>query len=86
MEEDIRTSGFKSQNEYDVLLSNLDISSLRFLSWKYNRDLIYFKANYNINEQINAQSYKKIQQRKKMIDEEIYNRKMWEERLEIEDE
>lgn len=71
MDESIRTSGFKSQNEYDVLLSDLDISSLKFLAHKYAKDLKYFRSHNNLNDQENAQAYKEMQQRYKMIDEEL---------------
>ena len=72
-----RTSGYRSQNEFDNLLADLDGSSLRFLSSKYNKDLVYFKVHHNINEQENAQEYKEIQQRKKMIEQELGNRKKY---------
>jgi hypothetical protein len=74
----IRTTGAKHQWQYDNLLSDLDITSLKFLSWKYNNDLRYFPSHNNLNDQENAQSYKEIQQRKKMIDEEIRHREEWE--------
>jgi hypothetical protein len=72
-----RTSSAESQWSYDNLLADLDISSLRFLSQKYNKDLVYFRIHNNLNDQDNAQLYKEMQQRKKMIDEELENRDIW---------
>jgi hypothetical protein len=74
---DCRTQGATHQWEYDNLLSELDISSLRFLSHKYNKDLSYFRNNNNLRDNTNAQLYLEMQQRKKMIDEELQNREMW---------
>ena len=82
----IRTTPAERQWEYDNFLSELDPSSLAFLSWKYNDDLVYFRIHNNLNDQENAQFYKEMQQRKKMIDEEIHNRKMWEDGIDLEDE
>jgi hypothetical protein len=73
----LRTSGYRSQNAYDNLLADLDNSSLKFLSGKYNRDLVYYRIHHNINDQTYAQEYKEMQQRKSMIDEEIKNRKRY---------
>lgn len=73
----LRTSGYRSQNAYDNLLSDLDNSSLSFLSSKYNKDLVYYRIHHNLNEQESAQEYKEMQQRKSMIDEEIKNRKRY---------
>lgn len=81
-----KTGGAKHQWEYDILLSELDISSLRFLSEKYNKDLKYFRNNNNLYDNSNSQLYLEMQQRKKMIDEEIHNRKMWEDGIELDDE
>ena len=67
----IMTAGADSQRGYDNLLSDLDISSLRFLAQKYAKDLHYFRSHHDLNEQENAQSYKEMQQRKKMIEEEL---------------
>jgi len=71
----LRTSGYRSQNAYDNLLADLDNSSLKFLSSKYNRDLSYYRMHNDLNDQTCAQEYKEMQQRKKMIDQEIKNRK-----------
>ena len=65
------TSGRNSQYMFDKLLSELDISSLRFLKQKYIRDLNDFRKEHNLSVQANAQAYKEIQQRLKMITEEI---------------
>jgi len=66
-----RTSSYKAQKAYDRLLSECTISSLRFLSEKYENELDYFKKNNDLNIQENWRAYKDKQQLKKMIDEEL---------------
>jgi len=73
----LRTSGYRSQNGFDNLLAELDNSSLKFLSSKYNRDLVYYRIHHNLNDQTYAQEYKEMQQRKSMVDQEIKNRKRY---------
>lgn len=71
---DIITSGYHSQPEYDKMLSNLDISSLKFLNGKYKSDIRAFRENFDLNDEDNQQQYKEMLQRKKMIQEEMRNR------------
>jgi hypothetical protein len=68
---ELRTKGAFSQLDYDSLVADLDISSLRFLAQKYAKDLHYFRSHNDLNDQDNAQSYKEMQQRKKMIEDEL---------------
>lgn len=70
-EEERMTSGRKSQYRFDKLLSELDISSLRFLRHKYLQDISHFRQEHNLNVQEYAQTYKELQQRLKMISEEL---------------
>jgi len=69
-----RTRGAQSQWEFDNLLSDSTYNELKFLSKKYSIDLKDFRESHDINNQENSQTYKKIQQRKKMIDEDRQNR------------
>lgn len=73
----IRTKGYRSQNDYDNFISDLTENELVVLNNKYNRDLIYYRIHQDLNIQENAQEYKEMQQRKKMLDEEIKKRKMF---------
>jgi hypothetical protein len=73
----IRTKGYRSQNEYDNFISDLTENELVVLNNKYNKDLIYYRIHQDLNIQENAQEYKEMQQRKKMLDEEIKKRKMF---------
>jgi len=65
------TLGKKSQYRFDRLLSELDISSLRFLRHKYLQDISYYRHSHDLNVQDYAQEYKELQQRLKMITEEL---------------
>lgn len=69
-----KTKGNKCQYQFDKLLSDIDISGLTFLSKKYDKDLVDFRSSHNLNDQEHAQTYKEMQQRKKMISDELENR------------
>ena len=69
------TSGKRSQYDYDLLLSELDVSSLNFLKdTLYPKKLKEYRDNHDINEEEYFNEYKKIQQRYVMINEEVNNR------------
>ena len=70
----MRTSGWKSQYQYDKLIADLSYSSLRFLKSKYKKDLRDFRNSHDLNDQENATKYKEMQQRYSMILEELKNR------------
>jgi len=72
----IRTRGWRSQPEYDNFISNLDISSLRFLNNLYAKELRDFRNENDLYLSDNQQYYKEMQQRKNMINEEIAHRMM----------
>ncbi len=44
-----RTSGWKTQPIYDEELSTMDISSLRFLNYKYKIDIRDFSKDYSLD-------------------------------------
>ena len=67
----IRTSSYEAQKSYDRMLADCSISSLRFLSDKYEKDLDKYKELHNLDKIEYWQEYKNMQQRKKMIDEEL---------------
>lgn len=67
----LRTSSYKKQNAYDRLLANSKISSLIFLSDKYDKDLNRYKKDHDLEIKENWVEYKRMQERKKMIDEEL---------------
>lgn len=62
------------QYQYDKMLSDVSISGLTFLTQKYDGDLKEFRNNHDLNNQEEAQQYKEMQQRKKMISTELNNR------------
>lgn len=71
-----RTSSYKAQKSYDRMLADCNISSLRFLSEKYDKELDNYKEQNDITQKENFREYRNIQQRKKMIDEELTVRLM----------
>jgi len=70
----IRTDGWRHQSNYDNLLADLDVSSLSFLKYKYNRDIRYFRNHHDLNDEDNAEKYKLLLQRKSMITQELEHR------------
>jgi len=75
-DKELRTSSYRGQEAYDRMLAECSISSLRFLSDKYDKQLDEFKERNNLNDSENWREYKDLQQRKKMIDEELTTRLM----------
>lgn len=71
-----RTSGRKTQPEFDNLLAKLDVSSLCFLNGKYMHDIRDFPNHFNLNHPDYQQFYQEILQRKRMISEELNHRMM----------
>lgn len=69
----IGTKGQNSQSKFDTLLSDLKDDELEFLRQRYNKYLYQYRKGNKINQD----EYLKMQQRKKMIDEEIRNRKIF---------
>jgi len=72
-----RTSGYKTQILYDRELSRMDVSSLKFLKFKYNKDIHEFPNFYDLNDESNQKFYKEMLQRKRMIDEELESRSIY---------
>ena len=70
-----RTSSWKSNPEFDNLLGDLDISSLRFLKQKREKDLNYFRSLHDIRDPSYYEEYRELQQTYKMICEELTQRK-----------
>jgi len=73
----IRTKGANNQWNFDNILSDLKDEELDILNQKYNRDLLYYRKNNDINISSNQKEYQDMQQRKKMIGEEKKNRKVF---------
>ena len=69
-----RTSGWQSQIDFDILLSDLSMSSLRFLKHRYNKEIREYPQYFDLNDADHQTFYKEMLQRKHMIDEEIENR------------
>ena len=69
-----RTKSWKRQPQYDNLLSEMSISSLRFLKWKYEREL---RQEQGVNLPYDLYiKRKEKEQRYNMINEELYNREL----------
>ncbi len=66
-----RTSSYNGDKAYDRMLSECDVSSLRFLSNKYSTDLYDYKMTHNLDSIDEWRQYKDLQLKKKMIDEEL---------------
>lgn len=71
----IRTKGAKSQWKFDNILSDLKDDELDFMSLRYNKELLYYRTHNDMNKHACQQEYLEMQQRKKMINEEIRNRR-----------
>jgi len=69
-----RTSGWHSQPEYDTVLGDLDVSSLKFLNHKYAQHIQDFHNHFDLGDVDNQKEYQEMLQRKKMIQEEITHR------------
>lgn len=67
----LRPNNAKSQWQFDNLIADTDISGLRFLLQKYKKDLGYFRNSHDLNNDDSFSEYREIQQRYKMIGEEL---------------
>ena len=70
----IRSKSWKSQPDFDNLIRDIDISSLRFLKSKYKKDITYYKRHTDLSDEVNLREFKGMQQRLKMISEELERR------------
>ena len=75
-DKELRTSSYRGQEAYDRMLADCSISSLRFLSEKYEDDLYRYRKNHDLDNKEFYREYRDMQQRKKMIDEELTTRIM----------
>ena len=71
-----RTSGWKSDVEFDNVLGQLDISSLCFLKDKYINDIKDYPNQYDLSIPKYEDEYKELFKHKHMISEELFNRIM----------
>jgi len=71
-----RTSGWETQTNYDWMLSDLDVSSLRFLSDEYTKRIRDFSNHFDLGDKETQHEYQELLQRKKMIIEELDHRYM----------
>lgn len=72
--ENLRSKSWKRQPEYDKLLADTDPSGLKFLKLKYEKDLNSYLLYNDLNNPDNFSEYKEMQQRYKMICEELERR------------
>lgn len=73
MSKRVGTKGQHRQAKFDTILSDLKDDELEFLRQRYNKQLYQYRKGNTINQD----EYLEMQQRKKMIDEEIRNRKIF---------
>ena len=66
-----RTSGWQSQNAFDNMIANLDVSSLCFLNDKYAEDIRRYPQFHDLKCEEFYHEYKDMCQRKHMLTEEI---------------
>ena len=71
---DLKTQSARRQYGFDQILEEEDVSGLRFLKHNYRDKLNDYRNSHDLNNQIYAQEYKEMQQRYKMISEELSNR------------
>jgi hypothetical protein len=71
------TKGQYSQPIFETLISDLKEDELQFMSQRYNKELLYFREYNDMNKPKSQKEYQEMQQRKKMITEEIRNRKQF---------
>ena len=62
--------GWQNQPEFDEEISYLNISSLRFLKHKYKKEIRDFENHFDIENPDFQMQYKRLLQRKKMLDKE----------------
>jgi len=72
----IRTKSWQSQPEFDNIISDLDVSSLCQLRNIYNKEIKNFPNNFDLNHPDHFHYYKEIQQKYKMVSEELNHRMM----------
>ena len=71
---EIRTRGAESQWQFDKLLSDTSVSGLAFLKQKYKNDIVEYTSSHDLQNPEYYAELKEIQQRYKMISEELENR------------
>ena len=72
--DNFRTKGSKQQWQYDNILADMSISSLRFLKYKYKQEL---KKEQGVNLPADLYRARKEKERRyNMINEELHNREM----------
>jgi len=69
-----RTNSWQRQPEFDNILGEISTSGLQFLQVKYEKQLHNYTSTHNVAEINEFEIYKEIQQRLKMINDEIYHR------------
>jgi len=69
-----RTSGWRSQPLFDKILSDLDISSLRYLKRDYNKKIRDYGNFKDLHDEGNIKDYQILLQKKRMITEELEHR------------
>lgn len=62
--------GWTHQPQFDETISDLDVSSLKFLKHKYTKEIQEFQNHFDLKNTNYQIQYKDMLQRKKMIDEE----------------
>jgi hypothetical protein len=77
MSKRVGTKGQHRQPKFDNILEDLREDELEFMNQRYNRELLFYRSHNNMKLQKCQDEYEEMKQRKKMICEEIYNRKIF---------
>lgn len=69
-----RLNSWQSQPYFDKMLQDVDISGLTYLVRKYEKEMNNYYESHNLSDDDNFSEYKGIQQRYKMVNEELEKR------------
>lgn len=70
----LRSKSWMSQPQFDNLIRDIDVSSLRFLKLKYKDEIRNLKQTTDLGISENMYKYKQMEQRFKMVSEELKRR------------
>lgn len=70
----LRSKSWKSQPEFDNIISDITPSGLQYLKEKYENDIYSFYKTHNLSIDEYKTEYTEMQQRFKMINEELERR------------
>ena len=69
-----RTKSYKSENEFDTLISDIEVSGLVFLREKYIKEKKDFPNHFDLNNPLYQEEYQRILKHISMISQELEHR------------